>query len=55
MTPTQNACAITIAAIRHHGMPKARSTAYSRRDAAVAAYNVWLVTTAPTSRPSAAA
>ena len=29
--------------------------AYSRTETAVAAYNVWLVTTAPTSRPSAAA
>ena len=54
-TPTQNDWASTIAAMRQRGMPIARKTAYSLSDAAVAAYSVWLVTTAPTRRPSAAA
>ena len=43
----------------HAGHPpardaQARSTAYSRSDAAVAAYSVWLVTAMPTSRLSKA-
>ena len=38
-------------AIRQRGMPSARSTAYSRMRRHRAAYSVWLVTTAPTSRP----
>ena len=33
-------------------MPRASRTAYSRRAAAVAAYNVWLVTAAPTINPN---
>src|SRR5207244_11667310 len=46
--PTQNACASTAPAMRTLGMPSARSMAYSRRLAAVAAYSVKLVTTATT-------
>src|SRR5215831_4366083 len=53
--PTHKDWASTDALILQRGMPKARRTAYSRNEAAVAAYNVWLVTTAPTSKPSAAA
>src|SRR6516162_7250624 len=54
-TPIQNDWARTDRAMRQRGMPRARKTAYSLREAAVAAYNVWLVTTAPTARPKAAA
>src|SRR5437016_1974745 len=54
-TPTHRDWARTDALILQRGMPRARRTAYSRKEPAVAAYNVWLVTTAPTSRPSAAA
>ena len=34
-SPIQNDCANTSAKMRQRGMPKARKTAYSRRDAAV--------------------
>src|ERR1043165_3199220 len=38
--PTQKDCASTIPAMRQRGIPNARSTAYSLRDATVAEYRV---------------
>src|SRR5262249_16343213 len=50
-SPTQKDCAKTDIINRQRGMPIALSVPYSRCDATVAAYRVWLVTTAPTTRP----
>src|SRR5262245_27442195 len=49
--PTQNDCDSTVATICQVGMPRASSTAYSRHDAAVAAYRVWQVIASPISSP----
>src|SRR5262245_34907277 len=49
--PTQNDWVSTVHTIRQLGIPRASRTAYSRHDAAVAAYSVWQVITTPMISP----